>query len=735
MKSNFLVCTILLLAGLHQTAAQVSFAPAISYAVGSKPTSVAAVDVNGDGRLDLISANYNTNSLTVLTNTGSGSFVKSGSYSVGSQPDCVIAANVNGDGWVDLICANWGGNTLSVLTNNGSGGFVLSATLIVGSFPASVTAADVNGDGKADLVCANWGGNTLTVLTNNGTGGFVRSATLNVGNAPHSVTTADVNGDGKVDLICANSSGNTLSVLTNNGSGGFTLSATVSVSNSPQSVAAADVNGDDKADLICTGSSLTIVLTNHGNSVFTTSGSYAASGALCVIAADVDGDGWVDLICANEAGGNGKTLTVLTNNGGGGFGFNTNLTVGTGPFSVAAADVNGDGRLDLVCPNLNDDTLSVLINTATFTPSGSLRVNLSPSGAVTAGVQWQVDGGAWQNSGATVYRLSGGSHTLAFSTVAGWTTPTNQTAIIFTNQITTLTGSYVQQFGTLAGNSIGINITGGTYPFASYGYYLFLPATNGNNYQVIGIFNVTNSIGTYSYSRAGAIGTINFTDSLVGSIVGNLSFSNSTFGTYFVTNAALSAYQSGNFEMFAGQVPDSITGKVITNTVQNGLYPFANTGVFTLKVASSGNAYTIIGDGVNTLDSSGSYSYSEINSTTGMIQINDSGVGVATTYFAFSTPTAGVFAIKSAAASSYQIGNFVMADAVTLPPLLQAQAAGNNFVLTWPVSAQNFNLQTTTNLANPNSWMTLTNVPAIVNLQNVVTNPVSDGARFYRLKK
>lgn len=93
----------------------------------------------------------------------------------------------------------------------------------------------------------------------------------------------------------------------------------------------------------------------------------------------------------------------------------------------------------------------------------------------------------------------------------------------------------------------------------------------------------------------------------------------------------------------------------------------------------------------------------------------------------------GVFAIKSAATSSYQIGNFVMADAVTLPPIMQAQAAGNNFVLTWPVSGQNFNLQTTTNLADTNSWMTLTNVPSIVNLQNTITNPILGSQGFYRL--
>jgi pimeloyl-ACP methyl ester carboxylesterase len=76
-----------------------------------------------------------------------------------------------------------------------------------------------------------------------------------------------------------------------------------------------------------------------------------------------------------------------------------------------------------------------------------------------------------------------------------------------------------------------------------------------------------------------------------------------------------------------------------------------------------------------------------------------------------------------------------LAFSITTPPSLQAQMSGGNLMLSWPMSAQYFSLQTTTNLADPNSWMTLPDVPAIVNLQNAVTNSASDGARFYRLKK
>jgi uncharacterized protein (DUF2141 family) len=157
----------------------------------------------------------NSNTLTVLTNDGSGGFVIATNLAVGRSPISVCAADVNGDGKMDLICANESANTLTVLTNDGSGGFVIASSPGVGSFPISVCAADVNGDGKMDLICANNGDKTLTVLTNDGSGGFMIASSPSVGSAPISVCAADVNGDGKLDLICANEFSNTVSVLIN----------------------------------------------------------------------------------------------------------------------------------------------------------------------------------------------------------------------------------------------------------------------------------------------------------------------------------------------------------------------------------------------------------------------------------------------------------------------------------------------------------------------------------------
>jgi hypothetical protein len=354
--------------------------------VGNGPRSVAVADVNGDGKIDLISANYGTNgtgnTLSILTNNGAGIFTLASSPVVGTGPYSVIATDVNGDNKMDLVCANFNGgsnNTLSILINNGTGNFTLSSSPVVGLGPDAVTAADVNGDGKMDLISANFGtatGNTLSVLTNNGTGSFVLASTLVVGQGPMAVIATDINGDNKLDLVCANFYANSISLLTNSGNGNFVLSSSITGISRPNAIAAMDVNNDGKMDLIISAPAIDslVILTNNGTGNFTTSSSpsldspYNSGSATSVATADVNGDGKLDLICANSAGGNGNTLSLLTNNGAGDFVLTPlPLYVGRGPYSVVAADVNGDGKPDLMCANFGTNTLSVLFNSPTLT--------------------------------------------------------------------------------------------------------------------------------------------------------------------------------------------------------------------------------------------------------------------------------------------------------------------------------------------------------------------------------
>ena len=380
-----------------------SFGAGSPYTVGSQPFTVVTSDVNGDGKLDIVTANNGAGTLSILTNTGSGGFSLSSSPAAGAGAYGLTAADVNADNKVDLICANYTAGTLSVLTNNGSGQFSLASSPLVGSGPVTVVAVDVNGDGKPDLITANYGGGsgtTLTILTNNGSGSFALASSPVVGSGPVNLVAADVNGDGKMDLITANfgtgGSGNTLTILTNNGTGGFALFSSPTVGSGPYGLAAADVNGDNKMDLISANynAATASVLTNDGTGHFSlASSAVIGSGATAIAAADVNSDGKLDLITANYAGNSGNTLTVLTNNGSGGFALASSPLVGTGPLSVVATDLNGDSRADLVCANSASGTVTVILNTSSgttftgvFSGNGAALTNIGTASLVAGSI-------------------------------------------------------------------------------------------------------------------------------------------------------------------------------------------------------------------------------------------------------------------------------------------------------------------------------------------------------------
>jgi hypothetical protein len=204
-----------------------------------------------------------------------------------------------------------------------------------GPFPAGippnvVVVADVNNDGKADLIIANASSNDVTVFQGNGDGTFGPARSFATGSAPVSVAVADVNGDGKLDIITVNLQENTVGVLLGNGDGSFRPPLAFAVGYGPRAVVVADLNGDSKPDIISAnqlGNNVSVLLGN-GDGSFQVSRTFPAAsnvlggdsdafpvgaGSTAMTAADVDGDGLLDLITADL---NGNSVTVLLGSGG-----------------------------------------------------------------------------------------------------------------------------------------------------------------------------------------------------------------------------------------------------------------------------------------------------------------------------------------------------------------------------------------------------------------------------------
>src|SRR5205085_1187753 len=138
-----------------------SFLPPVNYAAGAHPTFVAVGDFNGDGTPDLVVANYGSyfspgDTVSVLLSNGDGSFQSAGTFPAGSRPSSVAVGDFDGDGHLDLAVANEANDTVSVLLGNGDGTFQTARNFPVGIRPQSVAVGDFDGDGHLDLAVANY---------------------------------------------------------------------------------------------------------------------------------------------------------------------------------------------------------------------------------------------------------------------------------------------------------------------------------------------------------------------------------------------------------------------------------------------------------------------------------------------------------------------------------------------------------------------------------------------------
>jgi hypothetical protein len=220
----------------------------LSLDLGAGPSSLSVGDLNGDGQLDLVTANIESNSVSVLLGNGDGTFAPKADFSTGSAPNSVAIGDLNGDGRPDLATANLGSNSVSVLLGNGDGTFGAKTDYGAGSYPQSVAVGDLNGDGRPDLATAN-GSGTVSVLLGRGDGSFGANTDYRAGIAPFSVAVGDLNEDGHLDLAMANEGSSTVSVLLGNGDGSFGPKTDYGTGDGPESVAIGDLNGDGRPDL------------------------------------------------------------------------------------------------------------------------------------------------------------------------------------------------------------------------------------------------------------------------------------------------------------------------------------------------------------------------------------------------------------------------------------------------------------------------------------------------------
>ncbi len=390
-----------------------------SAVAGAGPISIPSLsliaigDFDKNGTQDLaastsISSN-NPDSLYIFTNDGTGALSLAHTYAVQQQVEGIAAADFNGDGNLDLIAVSedvnsgtWG---YSVLLGNGDGSFQSPVfylqTAVLDGFITTIVFADFNNDHKLDFAVPA-GNGTFAVLLGNGDGTFGAPTYFFDGNsnnqAAGALVAADFNGDGKIDIAASDYSNplGGMAILLGNGDGTF-QTVTFPFTDTVGNLFAVDLNHDGKVDLVDSNGHAYL---GNGDGTFK---EIAASGYSVTALADINGDGVPDEVgsVTKSLGGLlSYTTGVALGNGDGTFGvFQGAMPPSSlGPSTPLAADMNGDGKQDLIVAG---GTIFVLINTtgsfpgvsfspgvvvfpsqAVGTSSGTMPVTLTNTGAV-----------------------------------------------------------------------------------------------------------------------------------------------------------------------------------------------------------------------------------------------------------------------------------------------------------------------------------------------------------------
>jgi uncharacterized protein YjdB len=470
----------------------------VDFTTGTTPCRVTIGDVDGDGKSDIIVTNSASNTVSVFRNTSTsgslstGSFAAKVDFSTGTSPYFVKIADIDGDGKMDLIVTNRTANSISVLRNmstSGSISFAAKVDFTTGTNPYGLAIADLDGDGKLDVATGNFGSASVSVLRNTSISGSVSFATkvdFTAGVNSHFLTSGDIDGDGKSDIAVSNFSAATVSVFRNTSTAGtistasFAAKVDFTVGSGPMELIHADIDASGKPDLIVLNknSGTVSVLRNTGTSGSISTGTFAGkvdfnvgSSPAGLDIGDIDGDSKPDVVVVNSTT---NLISILRNTATSGaitsgtFASYVNFTTNTAPFFVAAGDLDGDGRPDIVAANAGSSNLSIFRNNPLAGNTGTASVCVGG----TTTLSNAATGGTWSSGSAGIATVGSGTG-IVTGVAAG-------TALI----------SY-----TLSGSPVVTTVTVNALPTVSAGSGVVICAGNSANLTATGG-------STYSWSPA-----------------------------------------------------------------------------------------------------------------------------------------------------------------------------------------------------------------------------------------
>jgi hypothetical protein len=349
---------------------------------GVQPSALVAADLNTDGAMDLVGADGVSSQISIFLGLGDADYVSRRLLTTGKSLSALVASDLNGDAALDLVSADSGDDRLTLVLSPGEGELQAAQSLDTGSRPRDVLACDLDGDGRMDLVSVHENVDELQVFFGEGTGTFIHDpVVLHTEAGPRAIAAVDLDADGLLDLVSANFT--TISLLRNGGDRSWPHRLVLEPGSTAQSrIATADLDGDGRPDLISYSENHKRIsrflaagrdhLPGEPQPPITTNTTMSG-----MVVTDTDADGNTDIVLA------GSELVLLRGHRDGTFEEERRLVEGLAAKAVAAADVDGDGAIDLVVADASGNLRVFLARDDGELETLALGTGATPSALVT----------------------------------------------------------------------------------------------------------------------------------------------------------------------------------------------------------------------------------------------------------------------------------------------------------------------------------------------------------------